>query len=96
MRRHEHSKGKRSPSDLEKIRERSSASETYDAATANAEMAEKLRRTGLRRRARARGLELRHSYYGYSLVDNARTRVGGRNDLTLDEVAAHLDGNSVS
>ena len=89
MKRDDHRKDKRS---YEKLRERSSIGETYDAAAANAEMTEKLRRTGLRRRARARGLELRHSYYGYSLVDSARTRVDDRNDLTLDEVAAHLDG----
>jgi hypothetical protein len=35
---------------------------------------------------------LRHSDYGYTLIDAERNRVGGRNDLTLDEVAAHLDG----
>jgi hypothetical protein len=96
MRRHDHSQGKRTYNNPENVRARPPAGETYDAAAANADMAEKLRRTGLRRRARARGLELRHSYYGYSLVDSARTRVGGRNDLTLDEVAAHLDGHSVS
>jgi hypothetical protein len=54
-------------------------------------MADKLRRNGLRKKARASGLELRHSDYGYALIDAERNRVGGRNDLTLDEVAAHLD-----
>jgi hypothetical protein len=44
----------------------------------------------LRRRARARGLTVRHSDYGYSLIDGAQDRVGGRNKLTLDEVEAHL------
>jgi hypothetical protein len=68
--------------------------EAFDAATANAEMADKLRCNGLRRRAGVHGLELRHSDYGYSLIDIARNRVDGRNDLTLDEVAAHLDVTS--
>jgi hypothetical protein len=54
-------------------------------------MAHKLQRNALRRRARAHGLELRHSARGYSLVDDARTRVDGRNDLTLEEVSGRLD-----
>jgi hypothetical protein len=66
------------------------ADDSFDAAAANIEMAEKLRRSELRRRARAQGLELRHSDYGYALIDSARQRVDGRNDLTLDDVAAHL------
>jgi hypothetical protein len=53
-------------------------------------MAHKLRRNKLRRLARARGLDLRHSDYGYSLIDRARNRLEGRNDLTLDEVETHL------
>jgi hypothetical protein len=59
---------------------------------ANEAMAHKLRRNGLRRRAAARGLELRHSAYGYSLIDAARNRVNGRNDMTLDEVETYLTG----
>jgi hypothetical protein len=70
------------------------ATDDFDAAEANSEMAHKLKRNTLRRRARAQGLELRHSAYGYSLVDVARTRVDGRNDLTLDEVALHLEAAS--
>jgi hypothetical protein len=66
----------------------------FDAAAANSEMAHKLQRNSLRRRARSHGLELRHSAYGYSLVDAARKRIDGRNDLTLDEVAVHLDAAS--
>lgn len=54
-------------------------------------MAEKLARDALRRRARGQGLELRHTSYGYSLINAARQRVNGRNDLTLVEVAEHLD-----
>ena len=63
----------------------------FDAVAANAEMAHTLQRNSLRRRARAQGLELRHSSYGYSLIDAARARVHNRNDLTLEEVARHLD-----
>lgn len=62
----------------------------FDPATANRDRADKLRRNLLRRRARARGFELRHSDYGYALIDSSRERVDGRNDLTLDEVAARL------
>jgi hypothetical protein len=66
--------------------------EVYDPAVANTEMVDKLRRNGLKRKARSRGLELRHSSYGYALIDAERKRVDDRNDLTLDEVAARLDG----
>lgn len=68
--------------------------ETFDPATANAEKIDTLRSNELRRRARRRGYELRHSDHGYSLIDAGRNRVGDRNDLTLDEVAAHLDHQS--
>ena len=70
---------------------RARARDVFDPTAANAESAEKLRSKSLRRRARARGLELRHSDHGYSLVDTERNRVGGRNDLSLDEVATHLE-----
>jgi hypothetical protein len=66
----------------------------FDAGAANAASAEKLRLRSLRRTAQARGLELRHSAYGYSLIDGERNRVAGRNDLTLDDVARHLDAAS--
>jgi hypothetical protein len=72
-------------------RRHATRTDDFDAAAANREMADKLQHTALRRRARAQGLELRKSAHGYSLVDVARARVGGRNDLTLDEVAVHLD-----
>ena len=62
----------------------------FDADAANREMAHVLQRNTLRRKARARGLELRHSAYGYSLIDASRAQVDGRNDLTLDEVESHL------
>jgi hypothetical protein len=67
------------------------ANDAFDAPGANIEMAQKLRHKGLRRRAQLHGLELRHSDYGYALIDSARMRVDGRSDMTLDEVAAHLD-----
>jgi hypothetical protein len=63
----------------------------FDADAANKEMAQKLQRNTLRRKARAQGLELRHSAYGYSLIDAGRTRVEGRNDFTLDDVQMRLD-----
>jgi hypothetical protein len=64
--------------------------ETFNAAEANADRTARLRRNELRRCARAKGLELRQSAYGYSLIDRDRQRVGDRNDLTLEEVAAHV------
>ena len=61
-------------------------------AGANQAKAEKLRGRSLQRRAGANGFELRHSAYGYSIVDSARNLVDGRNDLSLDEVESWLDG----
>jgi len=57
---------------------------------ANSDKADKLRRNSLRRLARTRGLELRHTSYGYALIDAERKRVDDRNDLTLDEVESRL------
>jgi hypothetical protein len=57
---------------------------------ANKAKTEKLRRNNLQRLARTRGLELRHSAYGYALVDAARKRVDDRNDMTLDDVESCL------
>jgi len=57
---------------------------------ANEAKADKLRRNSLQRQARARGLELRHTAYGYALIDAARKRVDDRNDLTLDDVESRL------
>jgi hypothetical protein len=67
------------------------SNEVFDAPSANRAMAEKLARDALRRRARRQGLELRHTSYGYALINGARQRLSGRNNLTLDEVAKHLD-----
>jgi hypothetical protein len=51
----------------------------------------KLRQKSLQRRARAGGLELRHSDSGYALIDAARNPIDDRHDLTLDEVESCLD-----
>jgi hypothetical protein len=56
----------------------------------NEAKAHKLQRNGLRRLARGRGLDLRESSYGFSLVDAYKNRVEGRNDLTLDEIKGYL------
>ena len=57
---------------------------------ANAEKTEKLLLRSLKRQAGAQGLELRHSSYGYALIDSARKRVEERNDMTLAEVKSRL------
>jgi hypothetical protein len=67
-----------------------SASRDEDWSGANEAKNGKLRRNDLQRRARARGLELRHSAYGYALIDAARKRVDDRNDMSLDDVEAWL------
>ena len=59
-------------------------------ADANEAKDEKLRRNDLQRRARAQGLQLRHSEYGYALLDAAHKRVDDRGDLTLEEVESCL------
>jgi hypothetical protein len=58
---------------------------------ANAAKTEKLLRARLQRNARGRGLQLRHSAHGYSLVDTAQARVEGRGDMTLAEVESWLE-----
>jgi hypothetical protein len=57
---------------------------------ANEAKAERLLRNDLQRRARARGFELRHSAYGYALIDSARQRIEDRSDMTLDEIQSWL------
>jgi hypothetical protein len=64
--------------------------DTFDADAVNREKTHALQRTTLRRKARAHGLELRHSAYGYALIDANRAHLDGRNDLGLDEVAVRL------
>ena len=58
---------------------------------ANEEKAEKLRVRSLKRQAGVQGFELRHSAYGYSLIDPARKPVDDRNDMSLDQVELWLD-----
>jgi hypothetical protein len=57
---------------------------------ANEAKTDKLRHKSLQRRARARGLELRHSAYGYALINAPRKRIDERSDLTLDEIESWL------
>ena len=56
---------------------------------ANEAKAEKLGVRSLKRQAGAQGLQLRHSDYGYALIDSARMPVKG-NNMTLAEVEAWL------
>lgn len=62
---------------------------------ANEAKLEKLRRNDLQRRARNRGLQLRHSAYGYALVDTARKRADDRSDMSLDDVESWLKAADV-
>lgn len=57
---------------------------------ANEAKDEKLRLRGVRRRAGARGFELRHSDHGYALIGVERKALNGRNDLSLKEVESLL------
>jgi hypothetical protein len=58
---------------------------------ANAEKVEKLLLRNLKRQAGAQGLQLRHSAYGYALIDSARKQITDRNDMTLAEVESLLE-----
>jgi hypothetical protein len=57
---------------------------------ANEAKVEKLSVRRLKRQADAQGLALRHSAYGYSLIDSARKPVNDRNNMTLAEVESWL------
>ena len=57
---------------------------------ANEAKTDKLRHKSLQRRARAQGIELRHSDNGYSLINAARKRIDERDDMTLDEIESWL------
>ena len=70
------------------------ASRDEDWSGANEAKVDKLRGHALKRRARAQGVELRHSAYGYALIDAARKPVHDRQDMTLDEVEGWLDQGS--
>ena len=62
-----------------------------DGRLANVAKQETLQRRLLERQARGRGLELRHTAYGYALIDAARKRIDDRNDLTLADVQTWLE-----
>jgi hypothetical protein len=66
------------------------AEKAADWSGANEAKVEKLRRHTLDRRAHSQGLELRHSAYGYALIDATRQPVDGRDDLSLDEIESRL------
>jgi hypothetical protein len=57
---------------------------------ANEDKAEKLRVKSLRRAAGAQGLELRHSAYGYALINPAHKPIEDRNDMSLREIESCL------
>ena len=57
---------------------------------ANKEKTDKLRHRSLQRRARAQGIELRHSDNGYALIDSGRKRIDERDDMSLDEIEKWL------
>jgi hypothetical protein len=57
---------------------------------ANKAKTDKLRQRSLQRRARARGIELRHSDNGYALIDSGRKRIEERDDMSLDEIEKWL------
>ena len=59
---------------------------------ANEEKTEKLLVRSLKRQAGIQGLQLRHSAYGYALIDSAGKRVDDRNDMTPTEVKSWLGG----
>jgi len=67
------------------------ASREEDLTGANEAKVAKLRGRSLQRRARAQGIELRHSASGYALIDAARKPVQDRHDMTLDEVESWLE-----
>jgi hypothetical protein len=58
---------------------------------ANQASDEKIRVRKLERRARDGGYEIRHSDYGYTLIDTARQPVDGRSDLSLRELTSLLN-----
>lgn len=69
------------------------ASAEEDYRGANEAKVEKLRLKGLQRRAGRRGLQLRHSAYGYALIDASRKPIDERNNMTLDEIESWLAGS---
>ena len=68
-----------------------SPSREEDWGDANHAKTEKLRRKNLERLASTQGLDLRHSAYGYALVDSTHQRIEDRSDMTLDEIESCLE-----
>jgi len=59
-------------------------------AGANEAKDETLRLRKARRHARAEGVEIRHSDYGYSVIGTDRKSVNGRNDMSLKEIESWI------
>lgn len=59
-------------------------------AGANQAKDETLRLRKARRQARAEGVEIRHSDYGYSVIGADRKSVNGRNDMSLKEIESWI------
>jgi hypothetical protein len=58
---------------------------------ANEAKTEKLLVRSLKRRAGVYGLEIRHSDYGYALIESGHKHLTDRNDMTLAEIELALD-----
>ena len=84
------SNGSREEGGVPRIRRALAAVPEEDWHGANEAKSDKLRHKSLQRRARARGIELRHSAYGYALINPARKRIDERSDMTLDEIESWL------
>lgn len=82
--------GPREEGGVPRIRRALAAIPEEDWRGANEAKADKLRHKSLQRRARGRGIELRHSAYGYALIDAARKRIDERSDMSLDEIESWL------
>jgi hypothetical protein len=84
------STGPREDGGVPRIRRALAAIPQEDWDGANEAKTDKLRHKSLQRRARAQGIELRHSAYGYALINAAHKQVDERNDMTLDEIESWL------
>ena len=84
------STGPREDGGVPRIRRALAAIPQEDWHGANEAKSDKLRHKSLQRRARAQGIELRHSAYGYALINAAHKQVDERNDMTLDEIESWL------
>lgn len=84
------STGPREDGGVPRIRTALAAIPQEDWRGANEAKADKLRHKTLQRRARDQGIELRHSAYGYALINAEHQQIDERNDMTLDEIESWL------